>query len=282
MQVISKLLLATALTVGSLATQSSLTAQEPTTRCDPPAGSLGKLTQTQKKAFMDSQDLFLAERYADALGKLRVLLAKLQQNTPAQSAMAERTAEAAIEAGDRAYAISLLKPIEESDGNDCPARTLLARAYAEEGQSAERDAEISALTELHKQTPKSAIGKLDAFLLEKHSLKGGGAVTIACVLRPWGPHTTHLLSEIYDASGGLILHIELDSDDGDQVYFKEVHPDLAAKGDRRYSLDAFRPQPLPDGTMDHSLIQFFDGAPSYDAVRERIFEIASRSAKHAA
>jgi len=282
MPVTLKLLLATALAASSLTAHVGLTAQQPTTRCDPTPGSLGRLTQTQKKAFMESQDLFLAERYADALGELRVLLAKLRQNTPAQSAMAERTAEAALEAGERTYAISLLKPIEESDGNDCPARTLLARAYAEEGQSAERDAEINALTELHKQAPKSPIGKLDAFLLEKHGLKGGGAVTIACVLRPWGPHNTHLLSEIYDASGGLILHIELDSDDSDQVYFREIHPDLAAKGDRRYSLDAFGPRTLPDGTIDHALIQFFDGAPSYDTVRERILAIAERGAKPAA
>jgi hypothetical protein len=228
---------------------------------------------------MESQNTLIANRYADALGELRNLLAQLPQNTPAQSAMAERTAEAALYAGEQTYAISLLKPIEERDGSDCPARTLLARAYAEEGRSAERDAEISALTELHKQAPESPIGKLDAFLLEQHSLKGGGAVTIAYILRPWGPHTTHLLSEIYDASGSLILHIELDSDDSDQVDFREIHPELAAKGDRRYSLDAFRPQTLPDGTIDHALIQFFDGVPSYDAVRERILAIAERSAK---
>lgn len=95
---------------------------------------------------MESQDKFIAGHYADALAELRALLAQLPPNAPAQSAMAERTAEAAIEAGERAYAISLLKPIEEHDGSDCLARTLLARADAENEQSAERDAEISALT----------------------------------------------------------------------------------------------------------------------------------------
>lgn len=279
MPVPSKMFLAAALTARSLTVQAGLTAQEPTTRCDPPPGSLSSLTRAQKKAFMDSQNAFIANRYADALGELRSLLAQLPPDTPAQSAMAKRTAEAAIEAGERTYAISLLTPIEERDGSDCPARTLLARAYAEEGRSAERDAEIGALTALHKEAPKSPAGKLDAFLLEKHGLKGGGAVTIACILRPWGPHNSHLLSEIYDASGSLILHIELDSDDGDQVYFREIHPDLAAKGDRRFSLDAFGPRTLPNSTNDHALIQFFDGAPSYDAVRERILAIAERAAK---
>jgi hypothetical protein len=189
--------------------------------------------------------------------------------------MAERAAEAALEAGDRAYAISLLKPIEEHDGSDCPARTLLARAYAENGQPTERDAEISALTALHKQAPQSPAGKLDMFLLERHSLKGGGSVGIGYALRPWGPHNTHLRAEILNASGDPILLIELDSDDGDQVYFREIHPELAAKGDRCYSLDAFAAdRTLPDGQIDHALIQFFEGAPSYDTVRERILAIA--------
>ena len=78
-----------------------------------------------------------------------------------------------------------------------------------------------------------------------------------------------------------MLHIELDSDDHDQVYFKATHPDLAAKGEREYSLDAFLDKALPGVTSDqqHALIQFFDGAPSYDTVRERILAIADRSTK---
>jgi hypothetical protein len=230
---------------------------------------------------MESQNAFIANRYADALGELRSLLAQLPQDTPAHSAMAERTAEAAICAGEETYAISLLKPIEERDGSDCPARTLLARAYAEQGQSAERDAEISALNELHKQAPESPIGKLDAFLLEQQSLKGGGAVTIAYFLRPWPPFNTHLLAQIFEASGSLMLHIELDSSDGDQVYFRQIHPDLAAKGEREYSLDAVLDKAMPGVTSDqqHALIQFYDGAPSYDTVRERILTIADRAAQ---
>lgn len=280
MHVPGSILLAAALAAASLTASARLTAQEPMMRCDPPAGSLSSLTHAQKRAFMDSQNAFIANRYADALGELRGLLAQLPPDTPAQSAMAERAAEAAIYAGEQTYAISLLKPLEARDGSDCPARTLLARAYAELGKSTERDAEINALNELHKQAPESPAGKLDAFLLEQRSLKGGGAVTIAYFLRPAPPFNTHLLAQIFDASGSLMLHIELDSSDGDQVYFKETHPDLAAKGEREYSLDAFLDKALPDNTSEdrHALIQFFDGAPSYDVVRERIMAIADRAA----
>ena len=123
MSVPLKLFLTTALMAGSLTAQTSPTAQQLTTRCDPPDGSLARLTRTQKKAFLESQDMLLAGHYGDALAKLRGLLAQLPQNTQAQNAMAERTAEAALWAGDRAYAISLLKPIEEHDGSDCRSRT---------------------------------------------------------------------------------------------------------------------------------------------------------------
>lgn len=271
------LLAASALGAGSLIAQPASPNQQLTTRCDPPAGSLSQLTKAQKKTFMHSQNTFVAEHFADALAELRGLLAQLPPNTPAQSAMAERTAEAAIEAGDQTYAISLLKPIEERDGSDCLTRTLLARADAETGQSAERDAEISALTALHNQDPTSPAGKLDGFELEKHVLKDGRGIAIGYFLHPVGPHNTHLTAEIDDASGAMLVRIELDSDDPDQVYFREIHPELAAKGDRRYSLDAYvSDKLLPDSKADHhALIQFYDGAPSYDVVRERILAIAN-------
>jgi hypothetical protein len=284
MPIPSTWLLATALAAGVLTAPSSLVAQDLIMRCDPVAGSLGPLSRSQKDAFMRSQDTFLAGHYADARDQLRGLLAQMPHHTAAYTTIAERTAEAAIYAGDRAYAISLLKPIEEHDGNDCPARTLLARAAAENGLTAERDAEITALTALHKQAPDSSIGKLDGFLLEQHGLKNGGNVAISYALRPWGPHHTHLSADIVDPSGDVILRIELDSDDPDQVYFRETHPELAAKGGRRFSLDAFASDKvLPDPKADHhQLIQFFDGEPSYDTVRERILAIAERSAKPAA
>jgi hypothetical protein len=260
-----------AMAVGSLA------AQEPTMRCDPPPGALSQLSKAQKKAFMHSQDIFIAGHFADALGELRGLLAQVPPNTVAQTALAERAAEAAIEANDQAYAISLLKPIETRDGNDCLARTLLARADAETGRSAERDAEISALTAMHKQYPKSPAGKLDGFELEKHIFKSGEGIAIGYLMHPTGPHNTHLTAEIADASGNPLLMIELDSDDPDQIDFRQTHPDLAAKGDRRYSLDAIASDKLlPDSKADHhKLIQFYDGMPSYDVVRERILAIAN-------
>lgn len=256
---------------------SLLTAQSLTTRCDPAPGSLGGLSRSQKKAFLRSQDAFIAGHYADALNQLRDLLEEAPQNTPAQTALAERTAEAAIEADQQPYAITLLKPIEARDDRDCPARTLLARAYAETGQSAARDAELNALAGLHNLDPGSPTGKLDSFLLEQDPVHAGGMVRIWYALRPWPPFGTHIYAQVLSAAGKPIVSIELDSYDGDQVFFRQVHPDLAAKGERQYSLDAFRPDAFTPGRQ-HALIQYYNGAPSYDAVRKQILAIAERAA----
>jgi hypothetical protein len=281
MQAFLRPFLLTSLTAAALtASPLILTAQKLTTRCDPAPGSLSRLSRAQKKAFTESQDAFIAGHFAHALGELRNLLEQIPQNTPAQTAMAERTAEAAIEAGQQPYAISLLKPIEARDGSDCPARTLLARAYAETGQSAERDAEINALTALRKQAPTSPAGKLDLFLLEQHPLKPGATVQVWYALQPFPPFSTHLYAQVLSASGKPIISIELDSYDGDQVYFRQIHPEHAAKGERQYSLDAFKPDAFTPGHQ-HALIQFYDGAPGYDAVRQRILTIAERAAERA-
>jgi hypothetical protein len=155
----------------------------------------------------------------------------------------------------------------------------LARAYAENGQGAERDAEIDALTALHKQFPESPAGRLDVFLLEQHKLNGDRRLEIWYALRPFGPHNTHLLSMFFDASGNTIVRIELDSDDGDQIYFKEKRPDLAAKGERQYSLDAFEPDSTRPNGERNGVIRFFDGKPRYDSVREVILAAAKAIAK---
>src|ERR1700742_4835481 len=133
---------AAVLMLGMLAASLSLSAQQLTTRCGPPDSSLARLNKNQQKMFTDSQRLFAAGSRDDALTALRALLEQLPLNTPAKKAVAETAAELALETGDRAYAISLLQPIAKQDGGACAARALLARAYAENGQSAERDAEI--------------------------------------------------------------------------------------------------------------------------------------------
>ena len=111
----------------------------------------------------------------------------------------------------------------------------------------------------------------------ERSLKGGGP-SRSLTFSARGSSQSHLLAQIFDASGKQMLHIGLDSDDGDQVYFKEAHPDLAAKGDRRYSLIRSgqgrarhhqRPTARP-----HTVLR---RRADYDAVQDRILGMAERA-----
>lgn len=262
--------------VGPLA----LPAQEPILRCDPPARSLAHLSHSQKQEFMKSQELLSAGRYTEALDKLRALLDDIPDDTPEQYTITERTAEAALEAGERSYAIELLKPFETSSGYDCTALSLLARAYAELRHDKERDAAIAALIALHTKDSLSPAGKLDGFIVEQQHLRNGATVRIWHMLKPFGPHNTQLIAQVRDAQDALLLSIELDSDDADQVYFRRTHPDLAAKGARRYSLDAFmtdNSDPSGQPRTTRSLIHTYDGFPPYNTVRDSILAIANRT-----
>ena len=259
----------------------ALSAQEPVLRCDPPARTLNHLSHAQHQEFTKSQELFSAGRYTDALDKLRALLDQLPEDTPEQYTITEKTAEAALESGERSYAIELLQPLATSSGFDCPALSLLARTYNELHRDKQRDATIAALFALHTQDPVSTAGKLDGFLIEKLPLTNGAKLLVWYALKPIGPHSTQILAQVHDAKGVNLLTVELDSDDTDQIDFRQTHPDLAAKGMRRFSLEAFMPDPTQPGDQTHlsrSHIQFFDGFPPYNTIRDRILAIVTRTA----
>ena len=64
-----------------------------------------------------------------------------------------------------------------------------------------------------------------------------------------------------DPAEKFIPYYDLESDDADQSFFKTDHPELAAKGERRYSLDSY-PKPRAQALMG-----FYDGEPTYETLR---------------
>ncbi len=64
-----------------------------------------------------------------------------------------------------------------------------------------------------------------------------------------------------DPAEKFIPYYDLESDDADQAFFKIDHPKLAAKGERRYSLDSY-PKPRAQALMG-----FYDGEPTYETLR---------------
>jgi len=243
---------------------------------------LSQLTPAQHDAFKVAADDVAAGRFSEALPRFKDLLGVTPLGSPAQILIAKYTAESALNSDEGGYALSLLQPIETANPDDWQARSLLARAYQEAGRKADRDAELAALVALHKASPGSQIGKLNQILLERDHLADGGAVRIWYSLEPWGRYKTYVFSRIYGADGRQVSMVTLESSDFDQPSFVKEHPDLAAKGERRFSMDGYtQGQPNAQGqmTQTHATYGFFDGQPPYDTVRERILEIANQKTK---
>jgi Tetratricopeptide repeat len=235
------------------------------------------LTPAQKEAFAAAAKPFAAQHFAEALTQLKPLLAAAPEGSPAQILIAKYTAEAEIDTGDRDDAVALLKPIQAAFPNDWQARSLLARAYAEAGDKTQRDAELAAVVALHKANPDTPVGKATQILLEHDALTNGGSVSIWYSLEPWGRYKTYVYSRVFDKDGNQTLRVTLESSDFDQPMWAKNHADLAAKGERMFSMDGYGPdQKLPNGqiTQSHMTFGFFDGQPPYDTTRERILKIA--------
>ena len=69
-------------------------------------------------------------------------------------------------------------------------------------------------------------------------------------------------------------YIDVESDDADQDSFKKRHPDLAAKGERGYSLDIY------SAPCSQGLIKFyFDGEPAYESIRADVIKALTSKPK---
>jgi tetratricopeptide (TPR) repeat protein len=250
---------------------------------DRPTDVTAQFSPDQRGLYNTGLECFRSESFPEALAAFRKLLPQLTPGTPGQVHVAKFAAEAAIDAGDRQYALDLLKPIEAADPNDWQASCLLARVYAEKGEKEPRDAEIAHAIDLHKRAVSPQIAKMQQFLLERIPL-ASGSVRVWYSLEPWGQYKTYLFARVYDGAGQQAFRVSLESADFDQPLFAKDNPDLAAKGVRLFSLDGYgNPQKLPNGnsSFTHATFGFFKGQPSYDSIRERIVKIAEERSKPA-
>ncbi|HEY9137799.1 MAG TPA: hypothetical protein VIM67_05960, partial [Terriglobus sp.] len=190
------------------------------------------------------------------------------------------TAETAVTLGDDTYAISLLKQQTTAHPDDSFALEWLARAYAESGDVANRDATIAAVVKLHATTTNPQFQRADRFISERIKLTDG-YLDIYYALVPFSQYHVYMLGRQVDAKNTLVRQITLESNDFDQPGFAKEHPDLAAKGVRRFSMDTYSASvPGPNGTrtQTQALIGFIDGQPSYDETKARMLKVANGNA----
>jgi Tetratricopeptide repeat len=232
---------------------------------------LAKLNPQQKQQFEQAGKSFGARQYADALAAYKHLLADL----PGDVVLSKFASEAALNAGDTAFALNVLKPIAQADLDDWQAVALLTRACAESGDAACRDSGIAHMLDLHNRgiTPLG----MRQYIVEQVKA-GENNLLIWTSVEPWGYYKIYAMGQVINPQGKLFLRATLESNDSDQALFAKEHPDEASKGFRSFSLDSY----LDTGTnsngqrtQTHATYKFFVGQPSYATIREEFIKIAS-------
>ncbi len=265
--------LGTALLSYALVTSALLCQQAPPSVTGAASGT-SALTAEQTLAFRAAGESAAGGKWSDAFAKLK----SIHEAAPGNTQIAKFTAEAAINSGDAAYALAIVKPLLQASPQDWQARALLARTYAETHQDAARDAELQQLTTLHASTTDPQFRQQTQVIIERDPLPSG-RLDIYYSLQPWSRYNIYEMGRVYNADGKQTLRITLESSDFEQPIWAKQHPDLAAKGERMYSMDGYRDQPPAtpggQGTQTHYTFGFFDGRPAYNTVRDRMIAIAN-------
>jgi hypothetical protein len=240
---------------------------------------MAALTPDEHVRFDAAAKSFSAGQYAMALPVFKALVASHPENLT----LAKYASEATLDTADTAFASATLKLIEAAHPDDWQASVLMTRLYAEGGDKANRDKEMAKLAELEKQgrIPRN----VTQYIVEKDRLPDGRLMILFQSLVPWGNYKIANYARILDADGKVVFRITLESSDIDQIGYAKEHPQEAAFGDRRYSIDTYSTGPAqPNGqrTETQGLIGFLDKKPTYDEVRAKFLAIAQGQNRPAA
>jgi hypothetical protein len=244
---------------------------EGATRLESVQDLVSRLSPEQKVLWDQSSHLFGAQQYAAALVIYKQLLTQLQGD----AVLSKFASEAALNVGDSNFALTTLKPLAGVDPNDWQAVSLLARACAESGDAACRDVNMAHLLDLHRQgiTPPN----LRQYILERVKV-GNNTLLILPSLEPIGFYKICDLGRVMDQNGQIFLRITIESGDEDQAFFAKEHPQEAAQGLRRFSLDAYQETGLNGNgqrTQTHFTYKFYVGQPAYEEVRQAFIDVVS-------
>jgi hypothetical protein len=248
------------------ANAATTTAQHETTQ-----DLIARLNPDQKQRFDDASKAYGQHNYAESMALHQALLKDL----PGDPILLKFLSEDQLESGDAASAMAALKPLAQADPDDWQAAALLTRACAEAGDKPCRDAQMAHMLDLHARgiTPP----RFQQYAVESVKVDDKNLL-INTSLVPWGNYKIYAMARLTDSTGKLLLSITLESNDFDQPGFAKEHPEDAAKGVRRFSIDTYTETGTDSAgnrTQTQGLYKFIDGQPSYEAIRGEFLKIAA-------
>lgn len=242
-------------------------AQQPT----PPPPST--YAQQREAALAPGLEALKQKDYATALADFHVVLSQYPHDArvlmlAGNAAKGAKDYEEALADYQQALSIS----------NSWPVRFSLIQTYAALGRWDEFGAERQKIRQA-QQNGDPFLVKLTGYVIETFET-GDYSVQVLEFPKLNGQFHTRYRFFVTAKDGGntesaqWTPHIDLESDDIDQVEFAKTHPEKAAAGERSFSLDTYL-QPRSQG-----LIKFYpDGEPTYREVRADVIATISNKSK---
>jgi len=144
----------------------------------------------------------------------------------------------------------------------------LIHAYTMAGMAQERDDLRKHIADLGHQ------GKLPAnfnYVFDTFEA-GDTTVEVSEFLQIQGYYGERYRFNVYNRDGKALSCVTLESDALEQPQWAKLHPQEAAAGGRRFSLDGY-------ARDSHSTYGFYDGEPPYQQVREEVIQILTGKKK---
>lgn len=184
--------------------------------------------------------------------------------------------KARVEMNNFDGAIDILNALLKEEPKDWYAHSFLVRAYAEKGDWPNFDKEQKLIKAARDANAPGIDYGEDGDIIDVLTV-GGQQYLIKSYYKPVGPHHTHYAFLHLSADGNVTDLLTCDSDDGDQIAFKEDHPEEASAGARRFSLD---PWTVVKGNLVHGhILRFYDGEPTYEALRADVIKVLEFTAQ---
>jgi tetratricopeptide (TPR) repeat protein len=138
----------------------------------------------------------------------------------------------------------------------------LIHAYTLAGMTQERDELLKHIGELERD------GKLPdnfSYVFETFQV-GNQQVEVAKYPKISGFYGERYRFNVYNKDGMLVFRVALESAELEQPQWAKEHKELAAAGDRKFSLDGYSPE-------GHYTYGFYDGEPEYPKLREEVEQV---------
>jgi hypothetical protein len=247
----------------SLAAQTVI--QAPQSSKAPPAGAASSSAPKADERAKVSAAMEESRQHQDA--KALELYDQVLAEDPGNAPVNLLAAGAAIESLQMDRALRYAQRAQQLDPSDWKVHLTLLVADSGVGRLKDRDEERKLVRQFHEDGKYPDAAQSNGFMVEYFPLKDYRVRAIE-YFAPIGKERFSYRFLLYGPERAELWAVALESDDLDQASWAQAHKELAAAGQREYSLEGY-------GTGKHTTYRSYSGKPSYDEVRADAVKVLS-------